>query len=78
MVHYNGLIDVLKKGDYRYDGSAWEGSRIGHNYGGETIQGVVPFYFQIKAGPKSYHIVRPVEPTLLVHDGLIAGGQGSC
>lgn len=58
LVHYNGLLDVLKRGDYRYDGSAWEGSRIGHNYGGETIQGVVPFYYQKKALLGSYYIVR--------------------
>ena len=31
MVHYNGLIDVPKKGDHRDDGPAWEGSRVGYN-----------------------------------------------
>ena len=58
LVHYTGIVGVLKNANYRYDGSGWEGSRIGHNYGGETIQGVVPFYFQIKVGKGSYHIVR--------------------
>jgi len=62
LVHYHGVLEVMRRGDYRYDGSAWEGSRVGHNYGGETIQGVVPFYFSKYAPPGSVKVVR--EPDL--------------
>jgi hypothetical protein len=68
MVHYHGVLQVLRRGDFRYDGGAWEGSRIGHNYGGETIQGVVPFYFSKYAPPGSVKVVsappkNPLGPT---------------
>eukprot|EP00854_Cymbomonas_tetramitiformis_P028827 gene28827-35800_t len=54
---YKALLHVIRMGDFRYDGSGWEGSRIGFNYGGETIQGVVPFFFQKKMPTNSSLIV---------------------
>eukprot|EP00976_Prorocentrum_cordatum_P080743 1184094-Prorocentrum_minimum.AAC.1 len=35
---YEGILEVVRAGDFRYDGSGWEGSGIGYSYGGETIQ----------------------------------------
>lgn len=54
---YEEILAVVRKGDFRYDGSGWEGSGVGYAYGGETIQGVLPFYFRKKAPPSSYHEV---------------------
>jgi hypothetical protein len=62
-VHYYGVLEVMRRGDYRYDGGAWEGSRVGHNYGGETIQGVVPFYFSKYAPQGSVKVVSGTPTT---------------
>lgn len=43
---YSAFVDILRKGDYRGDGSGWGASNIGHCYGGQTFQGIVPYYFQ--------------------------------
>jgi len=42
---YDELVATVKKGDFR-EGSAWGGSNIGWCYGGQTIQGIIPYYFQ--------------------------------
>lgn len=41
---YNSYIDILIKGDYR-SGSAWGGTKIGWFWGGKTIQGIVPYFY---------------------------------
>jgi len=45
---YNAITSLVKKGDFRYDGSGWEGSNIGWVYGGALVQGVLPFYYMKK------------------------------
>eukprot|EP00937_MAST-01D_sp_MAST-1D-sp2_P005635 g5635.t1 len=44
------ILDALwaevKKGNYKY-GSAWGGKNIGWCYGGQTYQGLIPYYFKI-------------------------------
>jgi len=42
---YQGIVATIKKGDFR-DGSGWGGKGIGWCYGGQTFQGVIPYYFQ--------------------------------
>ena len=51
MTVFNEILNVIRKGDFR-PGTGWEGSGIGWIYGGQTIQGVLPFYFAKKAPPK--------------------------
>jgi hypothetical protein len=55
---YNAILEVIREGDFHYDGSGWAGSGIGYSYGGETIQGVLPYYYAKKAPPGSYQVVR--------------------
>lgn len=45
MENFQAIIDIVNEGDFRYDGSGWRGSGIGYSWGGETIQGVLPYYF---------------------------------
>jgi hypothetical protein len=49
-------MDIFKGGDFRYDDvSGWEGSNIGYSWGGETVQGVLLFYFL----KKEFEIQQP-------------------
>jgi len=54
---YNAILEVVREGDFHYDGGGWAGSGIGYSYGGETIQGVLPYYYAKKAPPGSHQIV---------------------
>jgi hypothetical protein len=49
---------VVREGDFHYDGGGWGGSGIGYSYGGETIQGVVPYYSAMTANRGSFNVVR--------------------
>ena len=43
---FNEFCAIIRKGQH---GSAgWEGSRIGNFWGGQTIQGIVPFFYHVK------------------------------
>ena len=42
---FDGLVSTLRGGDFR-SGSAWGGSGIGWCYGGQTFQGIIPYYFR--------------------------------
>ena len=42
------LIVIARKADWR-PGGGWEGLRIGYHWGGTTIQGMIPYYFGMKA-----------------------------
>lgn len=37
---------IIRKGDHT--GKGWEGSRIGNFWGGQTIQGIIPFFYKVK------------------------------
>ena len=37
---------IIRKGDH--SGKGWEGSHIGNFWGGQTIQGIVPFFYHVK------------------------------
>jgi hypothetical protein len=47
---FEDIMAIIRRGDFRYDGTGWEGSRHGYTYGGETVQGVLPFYYHKKQG----------------------------
>jgi hypothetical protein len=50
MATYQGLVDTVQEGDWR-GGGAWGGTGIGYCYGGQTYQGLIPFFYQsAKAG----------------------------
>eukprot|EP00475_Leptophrys_vorax_P006581 TRINITY_DN14095_c0_g2_i2.p1 TRINITY_DN14095_c0_g2~~TRINITY_DN14095_c0_g2_i2.p1 ORF type:complete len:324 (+),score=66.61 TRINITY_DN14095_c0_g2_i2:1889-2860(+) len=66
------LLEIIKGGDYRYDGSGWEGSKIGYSWGGETVQGVLPFYY-LKKLPQE----RGIHNASLMLDRCRYNHQGS-
>ena len=43
---YDAIVAVMQKGHWggKY-GSGWEGTGVGHWWGGNTIQGVLPYFF---------------------------------
>jgi hypothetical protein len=43
---YDGLVDTVHKGNFDVHGRAWGGKNVGWCWGGQTFQGVVPYYFQ--------------------------------
>ncbi len=46
---FKELQAIIRKGDHR-SGSGWGGSNIGNFWGGQTIQGIVPYF---------YHVLHP-------------------
>lgn len=44
MVHYERMLALIYEGDFR-DSTGWHGSGIGWCYGGQTIQGIVPYLY---------------------------------
>jgi hypothetical protein len=42
---YEEILDIIRSGDYNYDGSGWGSSNVGYTWGGETVQGVLPYYY---------------------------------
>jgi hypothetical protein len=64
MDDYNSFIDILRVGDYR-SGSAWGGSHIGWFWGGKTIQGIVPYYYNKYTTPgRSFLLDRCIYNTM--------------
>lgn len=47
MADYQAMVELVREGDFR-DGTGWEGTNIGWCYGGQTIQGLLPFYYTMK------------------------------
>mmetsp|Transcript_10800 Transcript_10800/g.12387 ORF Transcript_10800/g.12387 Transcript_10800/m.12387 type:complete len:213 (-) Transcript_10800:330-968(-) len=41
---YERIIDVVREGDFR-PGTGWAGSRIGWCWGGQTVQGLLAYYY---------------------------------
>lgn len=47
---------IIRKGDHT--GKGWEGSRIGNFWGGQTIQGIVPFFYHVKHPERGEEVNR--------------------
>jgi hypothetical protein len=47
---------INHKGDHT--GQGWEGSHIGNFWGGQTIQGIVPFYYHVKRPGRAQELNR--------------------
>jgi len=47
---------IIRKGDHT--GAGWEGSHIGNFWGGQTIQGIVPFYYHVKQPGRAQELNR--------------------
>lgn len=46
METFREFQSIIRKGDHGPKG--WEGSRIGNFWGGQTIQGIIPFFYHVK------------------------------
>lgn len=44
---FRELQAIVQEGDWRGGKGAWGGSGVGYFYGGPTIQGLVPYFFQV-------------------------------
>jgi hypothetical protein len=47
---YKNLINIVKTVEF-YQGSGWNRSQIGWFWGGMTVQGVLPYYYNVLAAP---------------------------
>ena len=56
---YNEYVEILKEGDYR-ENYGWGGSRVGPFYGGLTVQGILPYYYDILHKDQSVDLNRCV------------------
>jgi len=45
---FESILAVMRTGDYRYSGTGWKGSGVGYGWGGETIQGIMPYYYLVE------------------------------
>lgn len=50
---------IIRKGNH-YAGSGWEGSHIGNFWGGQTIQGIMPFFYSVKHPDRAHELNRCV------------------
>ena len=41
---FDALLAVVREGDYRRR-SGWGGARVGAGWGGQTVQGLLPYYY---------------------------------
>ena len=56
---FNAMVDIVKEGHWGGEyGSGWEGTGIGHWWGGPTFQGLVPFFYQHAADKALYPSVE--------------------
>jgi len=56
---YQEYVEILKKGDYQAHGG-WGGQRVGPFYGGMTVQGILPYYYEILHPKESVDLNRCV------------------
>ena len=69
---FDDIVEIVRRGDFG-GGLGWEKSRIGHHYGGATIQGVLPFYYHTKADPDSF-----MEIDRCKYNNMADGHHGEC
>lgn len=49
METFKAFQAIIRKGDHNKSGRGWEGSKIGNFWGGQTIQGIIPFFYTVKS-----------------------------
>ncbi len=54
---FQAMIDVVREGDFR-PGTGWAGSKIGWCWGGQTVQGLVSYYYN-RIEPTKFEEVDP-------------------
>jgi hypothetical protein len=72
---FEEIMAIIRTGDFRYDGSGWFGSRLGYTYGGETVQGVLPFYYlkrQAELHPEKKNAALKLDQCRHNHQGFQA------
>lgn len=63
LYHMNRIIDILREGDYDRP-SGFRGSGLGAAWGGETIQGILPYYYFVEANKEQEMLEQSFNFTL--------------
>lgn len=78
---YDELVAIIKKGDFR-EGSGWGGSAVGPFYGAMTIQGLLPYYYNILHPGESvdlnHCVYNQMATTPRVAPDKSKGAKGTC
>ena len=62
---YYNLINLIMTVEFR-SGSAWNGTKIGWFWGGMTVQGILPYYYNLITEPnRSYRVNRCIYNTMV-------------
>eukprot|EP00516_Mucochytrium_quahogii_P006339 CAMPEP_0203758054 /NCGR_PEP_ID=MMETSP0098-20131031/10830_1 /ASSEMBLY_ACC=CAM_ASM_000208 /TAXON_ID=96639 /ORGANISM=" , Strain NY0313808BC1" /LENGTH=387 /DNA_ID=CAMNT_0050650301 /DNA_START=38 /DNA_END=1204 /DNA_ORIENTATION=+ len=61
---FNKMVDIVRKGDFR-ENTGWGGTGIGWCWGGQTIQGLVSYYYNIFA-KESFKVLDPCKYNAMV------------
>ncbi len=62
---YYNLINLIMTVEFR-SGSAWNGTKIGWFWGGMTVQGILPYYYNLITEPnRSYKVNRCIYNTMV-------------
>jgi len=56
MHHMNEMIEIIREGNF--SGGGWRKSGIGWTYGGQTIQGILPYYYFIEANKEQEALAK--------------------
>jgi hypothetical protein len=56
VIDYENIIDILLTTEFR-KGKGWNSSKIGWYWGGMTVQGVLPYYYNMVTAPNRSEIV---------------------
>lgn len=56
---YDEFVAIIKKGDFQ-EGKGWGGMRVGPFYGSQTVQGILPYYYDILHPGESVDLNRCV------------------
>ena len=78
---FQEFCTIIRKGDHSSAG--WEGSRIGNFWGGQTIQGIVPFFYHVKHPGYAKELDRCVYNCMVdnpyrPHTDICLDGKSTC
>lgn len=63
---FEELLEIIRSATFRFDGSGWNNSHWGNTWGGETVSGVLPYYYRMKRPAGMVHINSCIYNTQLV------------
>lgn len=81
MERFEEFCAIIKKG--QHGGNGWEGSKIGNFWGGQTIQGIIPFFYHIKHPGDGQEVNRCIYNVMVdnpykPHTSVCLDGEVTC